>query len=254
MLLAIDVGNTSIANGVFDKDNLVATFSFDTNKSFSPESFSRILLNNLNNNGLEPSSIDSSIVSSVVPELDKPLIESVINLFGHEPLMVDHNTKTGMPILYDKPEEVGADRIVNAVAAYGMTGKSTIVIDFGTATTFDCISEKGEYMGGAITPGIKISSEALSNNASRLPAVNIEKPENIIGKNTVESMQSGIFYGYVSMVDGMVEKLSESMDTKPAVISTGGFSQLISAGSEMIEDSDPDLTLKGLKILFDLNG
>ena len=254
MLLTIDVGNTSIANGVFDKDNLVSTFSFDTNKSFSPESFSQILLNNLNENGVESSSIDSSIISSVVPELDKPLVESVLNLFGHEPLMVDHNTKTGMPILYDKPEEVGADRIVNAVAAFGMTGRSTIVIDFGTATTFDCISEKGEYMGGAITPGIKISSEALTNNASRLPSVNIEQPENIIGKNTVESMQSGIFYGYVSMVDGMVEKLSESMDTNPSVISTGGYSHLISTGSKMIEDSDPDLTLKGLKILFDLNG
>lgn len=254
MLLTIDVGNTSVTSGVFDKDNLAFSFGFETIKSFSSESFSEAILRNFTHNDFNPSLIQSSIISSVVPEIEESIIKSISNIFGHTPLMVDHNTKTGMPILYDYPEEVGPDRIVNSVAAYEHSGKSTIVIDFGTATTFDCISDNGEYMGGAITPGIKISSEALSRNASRLPKINIEKPGSVIGKNTVESMQSGIYYGYISLVDGMVEKIKKNMKTDPAVISTGGYSELISGGSTMISFTDPDLTLKGLNILYKLNG
>ena len=254
MLLAIDVGNTSIANGVFDKDNLVSTFSIDTNKNFSAEEFSYALSKKINETGLGLASINSSIISSVVPELRHTLLNSVNSLFGHEPIEVSHETKTNMPILYDFPQDVGADRIVNAVAAYDKFGKSTIVVDFGTATTFDCISEKGEYLGGVIAPGIKISSDALTENASKLPSVRIEKPGNIIGKNTVESMQAGIFYGYVSMVDGMIRKLRESMKTDSRVISTGGFSNIISVESELIQHTDEFLTLKGLNLIFKLNG
>ncbi len=254
MLLAIDVGNTSIAIGVFKKDNLVSTFSIATDKSFSAESFSKILLQKLNENSLDPSLISFSIISSVVPELRDSLLGCLKNELGHEPTEVTHATKTGMPILYDSPEEVGADRIVNAVAAYDQSGKSTIVVDFGTATTFDCVSEQGEYMGGVIAPGIKISSEALTLNASKLPTVNIEKPKNIIGKNTIESMQAGIFYGYVSMVDGMIKKISDSMKIDPYVISTGGFSKIISKESELIQHRDETLTLKGLHIIYRLNG
>ncbi len=159
-----------------------------------------------------------------------------------------------MPILYDDPEEVGADRIVNSVAAYNMFKSSAVVVDFGTATTFDCISAEGEYLGGSIAPGIKISSDALSVQASKLPRVDIIKPKNVIGKNTVESMQSGIVFGYVSLVDGLIGMIKKSMGTNPVVISTGGLSKLISEDSQMIEYTDEHLSLKGLKILFKLNG
>jgi len=254
MLFAMDVGNTSITLGVFDNEKLTSSFSIETKKNSDTEYFTLSLVKKLTENNLDPSLINSVIISSVVPELREILAKSVKDIFGVKPLEVSHSSKTNMPILYDFPEEVGADRIVNAVAAFNIFNSSAIVVDFGTATTFDCISAGGEYLGGAIAPGIKISSDALTLSASKLPGVNIEKPDNIIGKNTVESMQAGIFYGYVSLVDGLILRIKESMQTDPAVISTGGFSKIISEESKLIQHSDEFLTLKGLQILFKING
>jgi len=254
MLLVIDVGNTSTAFGVFDNDNLISTFNFKTNKNSDAEQFSLNLLKVCSENGIDTTLINASIISSVVPELKVIIAKTLEDVTGSEPIEISHTSKTNISILYDNPGEVGADRIVNAVAAYSLFEKSTIVVDFGTATTFDCISEEGEYLGGVIAPGIKISSDALTQNASKLPSINIEKPRNIIGKNTVESMKAGIFYGYVSLVNGLLGYLKKSMKTNPEVISTGGFSKIISDESEMIKHCDEHLTLKGLQILFKLNG
>jgi type III pantothenate kinase len=254
MLLVIDVGNTSITFGVFNNDNLISSFNFKTNKKSNTERFSLNLVKKFSENSLDPSLINASIISSVVPELKVVIDKTIKNITGFEPIEVSHSSKTNMSILYDNPKEVGADRIVNSVAAYSIFKKSIIVVDFGTATTFDCISAEGAYLGGAIAPGIKISSDALTLSASKLPRVNIEKPRNIIGKNTVESMQAGIFYGYVSLVDGMIRYLKKSMQTNPVVISTGGFSKIISDESEFIKHCDEFLALKGLQILYKLNG
>ncbi len=254
MLLVIDVGNTSITFGVFNNDNLISSFNFKTNKKSNTERFSLNLVKKFSENSLDPSLINASIISSVVPELKVVIDKTIKNITGLEPIEVSHSSKTNMSILYDNPKEVGADRIVNSVAAYSIFKKSIIVVDFGTATTFDCISAEGAYLGGAIAPGIKISSDALTLSASKLPRVNIEKPRNIIGKNTVESMQAGIFYGYVSLVDGMIRYLKKSMQTNPVVISTGGFSKIISDESEFIKHCDEFLALKGLQILYKLNG
>jgi len=254
MLLAIDVGNTSIAYGVFDDEDLISTFSIETNKNSTQSEFSTILSKSLNEKKINPSKINSSIISCVVPEIMDIISDTIKDLFDTLPVVVSHTSKTNMPILYDDPEEVGADRIVNSVAAYNMFKSSAVVVDFGTATTFDCISAEGEYLGGSIAPGIKISSDALSVQASKLPKVDIVKPKNVIGKNTIESMQSGIVFGYVSLVDGLIGMIKKSMGTNPVVISTGGLSKLISEDSQMIEYTDEHLSLKGLKILFKLNG
>ncbi len=254
MLLAIDVGNTSIAYGVFDDEDLISTFSIETNKNSTQSEFSTILSKSLNEKKINPSQINSSIISCVVPEIMDIISDTIKDLFDTLPVVVSHTSKTNMPILYDDPEEVGADRIVNSVAAYNMFKSSAVVVDFGTATTFDCISAEGEYLGGSIAPGIKISSDALSVQASKLPKVDIIKPKNVIGKNTIESMQSGIVFGYVSLVDGLIGMIKKSMGTNPVVISTGGLSKLISEDSQMIEYTDEHLSLKGLKILFKLNG
>jgi len=254
MLLVIDVGNTSITFGVFNNDNLISSFNFKTNKKSNTERFSLNLVKKFSENSIDPSLINASIISSVVPELKDVIYKTIKNITGFEPIEVSHSSKTNMSILYDNPKEIGADRIVNSVAAYSLFKKSIIVVDFGTATTFDCISAEGAYLGGAIAPGIKISSDALTLSASKLPRVDIEKPRNIIGKNTVESMQAGIFYGYVSLVDGLIRYLKKSMQTNPVVISTGGFSKIISDESELIKHCDESLALKGLQILYKLNG
>ena len=254
MLLVLDVGNTSITFGVFNNDKLISSFNFKTNKKSNTERFSLNLVKKFSENSIDPSLINASIISSVVPELKDVINKTIKNMTGFEPIEVSHSSKTNMSILYDNPKEVGADRIVNSVAAYSIFKKSIIVVDFGTATTFDCISAEGAYLGGAIAPGIKISSDALTLSASKLPRVDIEKPRNIIGKNTVESMQAGIFYGYVSLVDGLIRYLKKSMQTNPVVISTGGFSKIISDESEFIKHYDEFLALKGLQILYKLNG
>ena len=202
---------------------------------------------------IDPSGIDGIIISTVVPPVLPTFITLCRDHFGKTPLVVDPGIKTGMPVLYDNPREVGADRIVNAVAAFKRVKGACIVVDFGTATTFDVISAKGEYIGGAIAPGIVISLEALFKRAAKLPRVEVIEPKQVIGKNTVGSMQSGVFYGYVGLVDGIVRQIQRELGSTPTVIATGGLAELIAPTSETIDDVDQGLTLTGLRLLYERN-
>ena len=251
MLLVIDVGNTNTVIGIYDGDTLKHDWRIRTTRNSTADEFN-ILANALFlDKGINRKNIDKTIISSVVPS-SVPILnafcEKYLNL---TPLWINSDSvKKLMPFLYNNPNEVGADRIVNAVAAYDKYKTSLIIIDFGTATTFDAISEKGEYLGGAIVPGIMISSDALFQKASRLPRVEIfEAPEKIIGKDTIESIKSGIIHGNASMVDGMVERMAKEMDSSPRILATGGLAPLISGISKTIEKVEQTLTLDGLKII-----
>jgi type III pantothenate kinase len=203
--------------------------------------------------GAERSEPTRVIVASVVPSLKFPLRQALRQLFGREPLFVEPGVKTGMPVLYEVPQEVGADRIVNAVAAFEAVGGPCIVVDFGTATTFDVVTAKGEYAGGVIVPGIAISAEALFEKAARLWRVEIRRPDRVVGKTTAGSVQSGLYFGYLSLVDGMIDRISAEIGGRPRVIATGGLSELFGGGSEKIGEIDPLLTLKGLRLIDERN-
>jgi type III pantothenate kinase len=203
---------------------------------------------------IAPADVKAAIVASVVPALTEPMLDLVRRAFGLEALVVGPGIKSGMSILYENPREVGADRIVNAVAAYERFKSGLIVVDFGTATTFDCVTPKGEYMGGVIAPGIQISADALFARAAKLPRVEIQRPPKVVGRNTQHSMQSGIVFGYVGLVDGLVERLKEEMAFPScAVVATGGLARLIAPLSRTIDAVDDDLTLTGLRILHERN-
>lgn len=253
MLLAVDVGNTHTSVGLYDGQRLVHDFRIETVKGKTTDEYHVLLLNLLQVAGVPRSQITASILSSVVPSLDETLAEAVRRAFDLEMLVVGPGIKTGMPILYENPREVGADRIVNAVAAYERTQGAVIVVDFGTATTFDCISAKGEYQGGAIAPGMEISAGALFSHAAKLPRAEISKPPRAVGRNTVHSMQSGIVFGYVGLVDGLVSRLKAEMDSPCAVVATGGLARLVQPQSQSIETVDEYLTLEGLRILYERN-
>ncbi|NOY94383.1 MAG: type III pantothenate kinase [Deltaproteobacteria bacterium] len=253
MLLAIDIGNTHTVLGFYDGARLVHDFRIETSRGRTTDEYLVLLLSLLDLAGLKPRDVHSSILASVVPQLDEVLVEAIDRGFDHEALVVGPGIRTGVPILYDNPREVGADRIVNAVAAYARVGGAVIVVDFGTATTFDCISAKGEYLGGAIAPGMNISASALFEHAAKLPRAELAMPPHAIGRTTVQSMQAGIAYGYVGLVDGLVERLRREMGGKVAVIATGGLSHLIEPESETIEEVDDFLTLEGLRLIYELN-
>ncbi|MCA9535608.1 MAG: type III pantothenate kinase [Myxococcales bacterium] len=253
MLLAVDVGNTHTVLGLYEDATLVHDFRIETSKGRTMDEYHVLLLNLLQVAEVPRSSVRASILASVVPTLNDTLIEAVDRAFDHEILVVGPGIKTGMPILYENPREVGADRIVNAVAAYERVGGQVIVVDFGTATTFDCISAKGEYLGGAIAPGMQISAHALFDRAARLPRVEIAQPAKAVGRNTVHSMQSGIVFGYVGLVDGLVRRLWAEMGSPCTVIGTGGLARLIEPESETIDEVDEYLTLDGLRLLYERN-
>jgi type III pantothenate kinase len=253
MLLAIDVGNTHTVLGLFESDRLVHDFRIETAKGRTVDEYHVLLHSLLSVAELSRAEVTTSILSSVVPTLNDTLVEAVDRAFDHQLMVVGPGTRTGMPILYDNPREVGADRIVNAVAAYERFRSSLIVVDFGTATTFDCISAKGEYLGGCIAPGIQISANALFSRAARLPRVEIALPPKVVGRNTVHSMQSGIVYGYVSLVDGLVARIREEIGDADAVVATGGLAPLIETESQTIDAVEEYLTLEGLRILFERN-
>ncbi len=253
MLFAVDVGNTNIVFGVFDGKRLKVSWRVSTHPNRSVDEY-RVLLSRLFE--LEEVSlevIDSAIISCVVPTVLEALPLAIFRMFGFEPMVVGPGIKTGMPIFYSNPAEVGADRIVNSVAGYERFHQQTIIVDFGTATTFDCVSHKGEYLGGLIAPGIHISMEALFQFASKLPRVTLIWPEKVIGKNTVHSIQSGLLYGYVGMVDGIVRRVSAELGGAPKVIATGGLARLISREATTIDVIDELLTLSGLRIIHDRN-
>lgn len=252
MLLVIDVGNTNTVIGVYDGDTLRHDWRIRTIRDSTADEFNVLARALFSDKGVNRKNIDKTVISSVVPS-SVPILNAFCEKYlGLKPVWINSDSvKKLMPILYNNPNEVGADRIVNAVAAYGKYKTSLIIIDFGTATTFDAISEKGEYLGGAIVPGVMISSEALFQKASRLPRVEIfEAPEKVIGKDTIESIKSGIIHGNAAMVDGMVERMAKEMDTPPRILATGGLAPLISGISNTIEKVEQSLTIDGLRIIY----
>jgi type III pantothenate kinase len=253
MLLAIDVGNTHTVLGLYDGEELVRHFRIQSVRGRTADEFRVVLSSLMRLAELDPKQVDASILASVVPSLTETMVRAVRVAFGHEMIVVGPGVKTGMPILYEIPREVGADRIVNAVAAYERVRGGVIVVDFGTATTFDCISHRGEYLGGAIAPGVQISAESLFSRAAKLPRAELSKPPRVLGRNTVHSMQSGIIYGYVELVDGLVERLAKEMGYPCTTLATGGLASLIRSESRTIDEVVDSLTLEGLRILYERN-
>lgn len=251
MLLVIDVGNTNTVIGVYEKDSLKESWRIRTVRDNTADEFNILAAALFSDKGIDPGRIKKTVISSVVPSSVGILNAFCERYLDITPLWINPaSVKKLMPILYRNPNEVGADRIVNAVAAYRKYNSALIIIDFGTATTFDAINPKGEYLGGAIVPGVMIASEALFQKASRLPRVEIFKaPEKVIGDETIESIKSGIIYGNAAMVDGMVARMAKEMNTSPRIIATGGLASLIASVSQTIQEVDQSLTLEGLRII-----
>lgn len=254
MLLVFDVGNTNIVLGVYKDDKLINSWRVSTDRNKTSDEYGLIIDRLFEYNNLSLKDIEAVVISSVVPTLMYSLQAMSIKYIGKEPLIIGPGIKTGMNIKIQNPKEVGADRIVNAVSAFKKYGGPLIVVDFGTATTFCAIASNGDYLGGVICPGIKIASDALTERTAKLPKVELKKPKNIIGKNTISSMQSGIIYGYVGLVDYIVDKMKEEFneDVKD-VVATGGLSTLIASESKTITRIDKLLTLDGLRIIYELN-
>jgi len=256
-LLVIDIGNTNVSLGVFDyasgKGELEHHWRLSTHREQTSDELGISVHALFRQDALSPGEVTDAIISSVVPPL-QPIWERVCSkLFDQQPLVVGPGIRTGMPVRYENPYEVGADRIVNAVAAYSMFGGPAIAVDFGTATTFDCISEQGEYLGGVIFPGIHISMEALFERASKLHRVEIARPKQVIGKTTTSALQSGLLYGYAGLVDSMVQRIEAELGPDPHVVATGGLAGRIASESSEIDRVEPFLTLEGLRILFEMN-
>jgi len=253
MLLVFDVGNTNIVMGIYREDKLLHSWRLFTDRNQTADELEVKILSLLTYAQISVNDISDAIISSVVPPLMPALGKMIGKCFGIEPLIVEPGTKTGLSILYDNPREVGADRIVNAVAGYELYGSPLIIIDFGTATTFCVIDEEGRWIGGAISPGIGISAEALFQRASRLPRIELVKPRQVVGKNTVTGMQAGIIYGYVGLVDGIVNRIKRETGLNPRVIATGGMADVIAEESETIDVVEENLTLEGLRLIYSRN-
>jgi type III pantothenate kinase len=250
MLLVIDVGNTNTVLGLFDGEKLVHDWRIRTVVDHTVDEYGMLIYNLYKTSRISSREIRNIIISCVVPPMLNILEPLCQKYFNIKPLIVGPGVKTGMPIFYDNPKEVGADRIVNAVAGFEKYKRDLIIVDFGTATTFDYVSNKGEYMGGCISPGIMISSEALFERAAKLPRVELSKPRSIVGKDTVSSMQAGIMYGYAGLVDGICERIKAEVKSNPLVVATGGLAKIVAPETKSINVVDDMLTLEGLRIIY----
>jgi len=253
LLLVMDVGNTNIVLGVYDGDELIEQWRLHTDRNATEDEYGMMLKNLFSHRSLVFEQVKGVIISSVVPPLTVVLKRMSEKYLNHTPLILGPGVKTGLNIKYDNPREVGADRIANAVAAIELYGAPLIIVDFGTATTFCFIDEEGNYVGGAITPGVTISAEALYQRAAKLTRVEIAKPDSVVGRNTVQAVQAGIYYGYVGVVDEIVSRMSKMLKKRPKVVATGGLAQLICGDAKTIDVVDSHLTLEGLKIIYERN-
>lgn len=256
MLLAIDVGNTNIVLGVFRDGELVHSWRLTTLRERTADELGILITDLCGRHDIRSEDISGIVMASVVPPLTGTMTTMVRDYFGRTPLNVDPAGNSGMPILYDNPTEVGADRVVNGIAAYetyGRAGLPLVVVDFGTATTFDAISARGEYLGGVICPGPQISADALFQRAARLPRIDLQKPDRVIGRTTVASMQSGLFWGYVDMVEGLVRRMRDELGGQAVVVATGGLAVLVSPETALVDHVDLELTLRGLQIVWRRN-
>lgn len=253
MLLVIDVGNTNIVLGIFKGKELMDYWRVSTNRLRTTDEYGVLIRNLFYLNGVNSDEIDAIIISSVVPPVMPTLERMCQRYFGLTPLIIGPGIKTGMDIKYDNPREVGADRIVNAVAAYEKFGGPVIIIDFGTATTFCAVDKKGNYLGGAICPGIGISTDALVQRTAKLPRIEVVRTDKVICRNTIESMQAGVFYGFVGQVDGIVARMRKELGCKAKVVATGGLAVIVAPATDAIDVVEPMLILEGLRIIYDRN-
>jgi type III pantothenate kinase len=253
MLLAVDIGNTNITIGVFDGSKMKATWRVATGVHRMPDEYASLILHLFEHEGIATSKITDAILCSVVPPVAGVFEEMCRRYLKVSPVLVEAGVKTGVRISMDNPREVGADRIVNAVAAHQLYGGAVIVIDLGTATTFDAVSEEGDYLGGAIAPGIAIATEALFARTAVLPRVELTHPKRAIGRNTVAAMQSGIVFGYAGLIEGIVTRIKQELGGKAKVVATGGYAELLARETPVIEEVNPDLTLIGLRLIYEMN-
>ncbi len=253
MLLVVDIGNTNVVYGLYEGETLTHTFRTSTVRTRTSDEYGVLLHQLLTLRGVATDAIDGAIIASVVPPLTETMAQAIRVNFEREPLIVGPGLKTGMPILYENPKDVGADRIVNAVAAYEQLREAAIVVDFGTATTFDCISAAGEYLGGVIVPGITVSLDGLLARAAKLSRIELAEPPRVLGRNTTHALQSGIIFGYSSLVDGLIAKLTAELGGPQRVLATGGLATMVSKHAISIERVDPELTLQGLRLIYERN-
>ncbi len=254
MILTLDIGNTNMKTALFDGMEMRQYWRLSTNRARTSDEFGMSLIGLMNHNGIDRSEIEGIIMSSVVPQINFTIEHMCRNYFGMEPMKIEPGVRTGINIKYENPRELGSDRIANAVAAYELYGGPCITIDFGTATSFGAISERGEFLGGAICPGLKLAADALTENTAKLPRFELVKPEGVIGRNTVSNMQAGIVYGYIGQVKYLVNRMKKEMDMPNVrVIATGGLAVLVAGESSVIDVMDGLLTLKGLRLIYEKN-
>ena len=253
MLLAVDIGNTNVTLGLFRGEELEARWRLSTDIRRTSDEFTMMLLTLLEQDDVSPDQVTAAVIASVVPPLTEVLEAVCQRCFHLTPLIVGPETRTGVRVRIDNPAEVGADRVVNAAAAHRLQGGPLIIIDFGTGTTFDAVSDEGDYLGGTIAPGIELAAEALFQRAAKLPRIELEFPPRVIGTNTVNAMQAGLMYGYLGLVEGIVARMKMELGGSPWVIATGGLAEVMQGHTEVIDAVEPDLTLQGLRMIWELN-